>query len=100
MTSIAAAVDEATNVLGDAGFPRDEARRDALVLARGVLHWSQADWLARSSNEAPESFQTTLAHLVKRRRNREPVAYLLGEKEFYGRPFRVTRDTLIPRPET
>jgi len=71
-----------------------------LVLARGVLGWSLADWLARSDTEAPESFQTNFASLVKRRRKREPVAYLLGAKEFYGRPFRVTRDTLIPRPET
>ena len=30
----------------------------------------------------------------------EPVAYIVGEKEFFGLPFRVTRDTLIPRPET
>jgi release factor glutamine methyltransferase len=65
-----------------------------------VLGWSLADWLARSSTEAPDSFRSNFANLVKRRRTREPVAYLLGVKEFYGRPFRVTRDTLIPRPET
>jgi release factor glutamine methyltransferase len=35
-----------------------------------------------------------------RRRAGEPLAYLLGEKEFYGRPFRVTPDVLVPRPET
>jgi release factor glutamine methyltransferase len=100
MTTIAAVVDDAVAVLCDAGFARDDARNDALVLARGVLQWSLADWLARSASEATESFQTTFANLVKRRRDREPVAYLLGAKEFYGRRFRVTRDTLIPRPET
>ena len=100
MRSIDTVVDSAVGVLCDAGFSRDEARSDALVLARGVLGWSLADWLARSAGEAPESFETNFANLVKRRRKREPVAYLLGSKEFYGRPFRVTRDTLIPRPET
>ena len=100
MKSIAAVVEGAVAVLCDAGFSREEARGDALVLARGVLGWSLADWLARSAAEAPESFQTNFSNLVKRRRKREPVAYLLGAKEFYGRLFRVTRDTLIPRPET
>ncbi len=38
--------------------------------------------------------------LVLRRSKGEPVAYLIGEKEFYGRPFRVTPSTLVPRPET
>jgi release factor glutamine methyltransferase len=100
MTSIADVVEGAVAQLCDAGFSTEEARGDALVLARGVLGWSLADWLARSATEAPESFRTNFANLVKRRRNREPVAYLLGAKEFYGRRFRVTRDTLIPRPET
>lgn len=38
--------------------------------------------------------------LVKRRQNHEPMAYILGHKEFYGLDFKVAKDTLIPRPET
>lgn len=38
--------------------------------------------------------------LVKRRAAHEPVAYITGQKEFYSRPFKVTKDVLIPRPET
>lgn len=41
-----------------------------------------------------------LRELVKRRRAREPIAYLRGEREFYGLPFRVDRRVLVPRPDT
>jgi release factor glutamine methyltransferase len=100
MASVARVVEASVNALCEAGFSRDEARQDAVVLARGILGWSLADWLARSPSEATDDFQTQLSGSIERRRRREPVAYILGEKEFYGRPFRVTHDTLIPRPET
>ena len=43
---------------------------------------------------------TKFNHAIKRRLNNEPVAYIIGEKEFWSKNFTVTRDTLIPRPET
>ncbi|MFT3922699.1 MAG: HemK/PrmC family methyltransferase [Myxococcales bacterium] len=41
-----------------------------------------------------------IRQMVERRRNHEPMAYLLGEREFYGRAFNVSRAVLIPRPDT
>jgi release factor glutamine methyltransferase len=48
---------------------------------------------------APEEL-ARFREMVKRRRAREPVAYILGEREFYGRTFRVDSRVLIPRPDT
>ena len=55
------------------------------------------DLLARGS---PAGFGGPYETLVARREAREPMAYILGHQEFWGRPFTVTPDVLIPRPET
>ena len=47
-----------------------------------------------------ESERTVMRELVRRRANAEPVAYLVGYREFFGLNFRVTPDVLIPRPDT
>jgi release factor glutamine methyltransferase len=73
---------------------------DAELLLAQVLGQTRA-WLAAHpdavvSTEHAEQF----AVLAMRRAKHEPLAYILGVREFYGRSFRVTPDTLIPRPAT
>jgi len=47
-----------------------------------------------------EAQRSTMRELVSRRAQHEPVAYLVGHREFFGLDFRVTSDVLVPRPET
>lgn len=82
------------------GFEPAASRVDVSVLARALLGWDQARWLADGRTEAPAGFADRLERWVARRARHEPVAYITGEREFFGRPFRVTPDVLIPRPET
>jgi release factor glutamine methyltransferase len=100
IVTIAASVHAAIRRLTAAGVPIDEARRDAALLARAVLGWDAAQWIARQQDEAAAGFTPAFTALIDRRARREPVAYITGEREFYGRWFRVTPAVLIPRPET
>ena len=97
---LASAVADAQRRLEAAGLPADGARGDAAVLARWVLGWDTAEWLTRWHEPVPVDFPSRLIPLIERRASREPVAYITGQREFYGRVFTVTHDTLIPRPET
>lgn len=90
----------AARALGASGFSAEDSRRDAAVLARWLLGWDAARWLVHQENEASAEFAVRLRALVERRAAHEPVAYIIGVREFYGRPFRVTPAVLIPRPET
>lgn len=100
MPTVAAVVSAGAARLQHTGFTREDADVDVGVLARGLLGWSLADWISRRDNEADAAFISQFDALVTRRSTREPVAYLLGSKEFYGRPFIVRPGVLIPRPET
>ena len=74
--------------------------REALLLLGHVLELSEAQVLARTEAEVPREADRRFSALLDRRLTGEPVAYLLGEKEFYGRTFQVDSRVLIPRPET
>ena len=73
---------------------------DAQVLLAHVLGQSRTVLLASLDDQVSAASQREYRELVRRRIHREPVAYLLGTREFWGRTFRVTAAVLIPRPET
>ncbi len=91
---------EARSALVDAGVPDAEAALDAALLARHVLGWDRARLIVEAPDPAPPAFAGAFRRLVARRAAREPVAYIRGVQEFYGRDFTVSPAVLIPRPET
>ncbi|RMH23481.1 MAG: peptide chain release factor N(5)-glutamine methyltransferase [Acidobacteria bacterium] len=80
--------------------PFAPSSREAALLMGHVLGWNEAQVLARRERPLSDAERDAFEALLVRRLAGEPVAYLLGEREFYGRPFYVDRRVLIPRPET
>ena len=86
--------------LAAAGIDSSEALRDAVLLARHVLEWDRATIYANYDDAPPQEFFDRFDALIERRARREPVAYIRGVQEFWGRDFLVTPAVLVPRPET
>lgn len=100
-STIGGHVRDARQRLERAGIEPDEAAIDADLLARHVLGgWERGQLLAGLRDAAPPGFADGYAAAVDRRAGREPAAYITGIREFWNLDFAVTRDTLIPRPET
>jgi release factor glutamine methyltransferase len=76
-----------------------EAREARLLLA-AATGFSEASVLAHPERELPADAEAAFRGFAARRARGEPVAYILGEKEFYGLPLAVAPAVLIPRPET
>lgn len=78
----------------------NSARIEIQCLLQQALNVPRAWLLAHSEHRPNEAEQTHYQELLQRRLQGEPVAYLLGEREFFGLKLKVTPATLIPRPET
>ncbi len=96
--NVAEALAYATQLLSEAGI--QSARLDCLLLLSEVLQKSKAQLLAHPETALTKAAWHRLLSLLRRRATWEPIAYLLGHKEFYGRDFVITKDVLVPRPET
>jgi release factor glutamine methyltransferase len=82
--------------MAQSGLPPLEAR----MLLERVLAKASAWLIAHADEAAGAEAEQAFAALAERRRQGEPIAYILGEREFYGLEFRVAPAVLIPRPET
>jgi release factor glutamine methyltransferase len=74
--------------------------REARLLLAAATGFSEASVLAHPERELPLEVEESFFHMTLRRAAGEPVAYILGRKEFYGLDLTVTPAVLIPRPET
>jgi len=83
-----------------AGPHADRARRDAEILLLCVLARSRAWLIANADVLLSDDEAAAYTGLLERRSGGEPIQYITGVAEFFGLPFRVNRDVLIPRPET
>ncbi|OPA75737.1 protein-(glutamine-N5) methyltransferase, release factor-specific [Paenibacillus selenitireducens] len=77
-----------------------EPEHNAELLLCHVLRLSRASFLMRMPEPFPAEHEVEWQAVLARKASGEPAQYIIGEQEFYGLPFEVTPDVLIPRPET
>lgn len=91
-------IEKAIAKLKDSSTPT--ARLDAEVIVAHDLDVDRSWLQAHSEDELPKNKEVELLKKIERRTKNEPVAYILGHKEFYGRDFIVNNSVLVPRPES
>ncbi len=89
---------EACERLQQAGC--EQPRLDAECLLAHAWQINRTGLYMRMREDVPQDVCDRFQQAVARRQQREPLAYITGEREFWSRSFRVNRHTLIPRPET
>jgi release factor glutamine methyltransferase len=98
---VARLLDDATaRITAALGLDKREARIEARALASHAWQVDTAWLIAHDADPLMDTRITAFQSLLSRRLEGEPVAYILGQREFFGLNFAVTSDVLIPRPET
>ena len=98
MPSLRNVIQETHRTLESAGIP--DARLEAEVMVMDVMRMPRQSIFAEQESQVSEQQQQSLNAIVERRLTREPLAYILNYREFYGVNLLVNPDVLIPRPET
>lgn len=78
----------------------DDARLNAELLLAHVLHVSRGELIGLATRNLEAAESALVDELAARRLRREPIDYILGERDFFGRAFTVRPGVLVPRPET
>ena len=78
----------------------ESSKLEAQLLLQHALNVNRAWLIAHAHENLPPSIHTAYRAMFERRLNGEPIAYILGYREFYGLKLKVTADTLIPRADT
>ncbi|HLG57399.1 MAG TPA: peptide chain release factor N(5)-glutamine methyltransferase [Vicinamibacterales bacterium] len=100
MHSLHEALATARAQLVSAGIAPAEAAVDVPLFACTILGWDRARLLAEKAASPPASLEPQLSEWIARRIAREPAAYIVGAREFWGLDFGVSPAVLIPRPES
>jgi release factor glutamine methyltransferase len=82
------------------GLDKREARLEARVLAAHAWQVNHAWLIAHDTDPLSDTHVAAFESLLAQRLKGMPIAYLVGAREFYGRPFQVSPNVLIPRPDT
>ena len=98
MTVLRTVIQDTHRKLESANIP--DARLEAEVLVMNVMRMARQSIFAEQEADVSAQQQADLDELLERRFSREPLAYILGQREFYGISVMVTPAVLIPRPET
>lgn len=98
MKTVSQLIAEGAQRLAQAGV--DTPRLDAELLLADLLGVGRAYLYAHPEEAVREEMEREWRSRLQRRERREPLAYILGRAEFYGLELTVTRDVLVPRPET
>ena len=89
-----------SQLINSLGLEASDARLEAQLLLQTAAHKNRAWLIAHEGEALTGSIAQAFEALLKRRLQGEPIAYILGMREFYGLNLMVNQDTLIPRPDT